>query len=202
MVTLAATSVDVLFYTAHGVDYVSRWLVRGFATTVVIYAFSEISGAHINPAITLGFALRRVFSPMAVLPYWIAQLAGAFTASALLLALFGRDALRYGASHPGPDFSQTSAVVCEAVLTYIVMLTILLTGRQKAEIGKESANGGRLSRCGVRFLCRSHQRRFDEPGPFNGATSSRGQLRYYLDLRRWTHCRCGVGGFSPLPVVW
>lgn len=139
IITLAATSVDILFYTGHGVDYVSRWLARGFATAVAIYAFANLSGAHMNPAITLAFALRRVFPPLMVPPYWIAQFVGAFGAAALLVPIFGRAALQFGASHPGTDFSQTEALICEIVLTCIVMLTVLLTGRNRAEVGRQSA---------------------------------------------------------------
>lgn len=139
MITLTATCVDILYFTGHHVDYVSRWLARGFVTAVVVYAFSEVSGAHADPAVTLGFALRRVFSLFEVLPYWVAQFAGAFAASGLLAALFGAPALRLGASHPGPGFSSLEAMLCEIVLTFVLMLTILLTGREKAVVGKQAA---------------------------------------------------------------
>lgn len=139
LITLAATSVDILYYTGYHVDYVSRWLTRGFITAVVIYGFSEVSGAHVDPAITFGFALRHVFAPLMVLPYWIAQFAGALAAAGLLAALFGSRLLLLGASHPSPGFSQLTAMLCEIVLTFIVMVTILLTGRAKAAVGKQSA---------------------------------------------------------------
>jgi aquaporin Z len=139
LITLAATCVDILYYTGHHIDDVSRWLARGFITAVVVYAFSEVSGAHADPAVTLGFALRRVFSPLLILPYWAAQFAGAFAASGLLAALFGALSLRVGASHPGPSFSQLDAMLCEIVLTFILMITILMTGHDKAAIGKQSA---------------------------------------------------------------
>ncbi|MBV8117584.1 MAG: aquaporin [Candidatus Eremiobacteraeota bacterium] len=138
IVTLAATCVDVLYYSTHQVDYVSRWLARGFITAVVIYALSEISGAHIDPAITLGFTLRRIFPPVLMLAYWVAQFAGAFAAAGLALAAFG-GAMVLGASHPGPNVPAFEAVVCEVVLTAIVMLTILTTAEEKASVGKEAA---------------------------------------------------------------
>jgi len=151
VIVLAATSVDILFYSGRVDDDVSRWLARGFVTAVVIYAFSDISGAHVNPAITVGFALRRVFSWTLVLPYWIAQFAGAFAASALLGALFGAAMLGLGASHPGPGFSPLVAVVCEVVLTFIIMIVILLTGRNKDGVGKQSALavGLAVAACGL-----------------------------------------------------
>ena len=138
-ITLAATSVDILYFTGHHVDDVSRWLARGFVAAIVVYAFSELSGAHADPAITFGFALRRVFALRLVVPYWIAQFAGAFAASGLLAALFGRAALALGASHPGPGFTPLQAALCEIVLTFILMLVIFLTARDKAEVGKQAA---------------------------------------------------------------
>ncbi len=138
VVTLAAMGVDILYYTTHEVDYVSRWLARGFATAVVIFAFSEISGAHVDPAVTLGFTLRRVFSARMLAAYWIAQFAGSFAAAALLGAYFG-SAIAFGASHPGPTVPPLVAVLCEVVLTAIVMLVILTTAKEKAIVGKEAA---------------------------------------------------------------
>jgi glycerol uptake facilitator protein len=56
----------------------------GFAVTFAIYAAGGISGAHINPAVTLAFALRRGFPWKKVPSYWVAQVAGAFTGAALV----------------------------------------------------------------------------------------------------------------------
>jgi aquaporin Z len=159
IVTLVAMSVDILYYTTHEVDYVSRWLARGFATAVVIYAFSEISGAHVDPAITLGFTLRRVFSARMLAFYWLAQFAGSFAAAGLLGAYFGA-AIALGASHPGPTVPPLVAVLCEVVLTAIVMLTILTTAKEKAIVGKEAALavGFAVAACG--FIA----------GPISGAS--------------------------------
>jgi len=130
--------VDILYYSTHQVDYVSRWLTRGFVTAVVIYAFSEISGAHVDPAVTFGFTLRRVFSVPMLAGYWAAQFAGSFCAAALLMTVFG-GAIALGASHPGPNVPQLEAALAEVVLTAIVMLTILTTATEKAVVGKEAA---------------------------------------------------------------
>lgn len=160
LITLTATCVDILYYTGHHVDDVSRWLARGFITAVVIYAFAEISGAHVDPAVTAGFALRRVFAPAMVLPYWMAQFLGAFAAAALLAALFGSHALPLGASHPGPGFGALTAMLCEVVLTFTVMITILMTGHEKAEVGKQSALAVGLAVAACGFFA----------GPISGAS--------------------------------
>jgi MIP family channel proteins len=138
-VTLVATNVDVLYYTGTGhVDYVSRWLARGFITTAAIYAFSEISGAHFDPAVSLGFAVRRAMPVAQMLLYWAGQFAGAFAAAFTVLAVEGR-AVVLGASHPGLGFTNVEAVLAEAVLTFVLMMVIFMTSRETAAIGKQSA---------------------------------------------------------------
>ena len=71
----------------------ANWLiiVWGWAFAVVfgVYVAGGVSGAHINPAVTLGFALRRGFPWRKVVPYWFAQVAGAFTGAALIYAVYG-----------------------------------------------------------------------------------------------------------------
>lgn len=138
-VTLAATSVDVLYYThASGVDYVSRWLARGFIATAAIYAFSEISGAHLDPAISLGFALRGGMPLKQMLLYWLGQFGGAFAAAFAVFAVWGAK-VALGASHPGPGFNGFEAALVEVVLTFILMMVVLMTSREAAAVGKQSA---------------------------------------------------------------
>ncbi len=136
--TLVATGVDVLYYTGAGhVDYVSRWLARGFITAAMIYAFSQVSGAHIDPAVSLGFVVRRAMPVAQMLWYWLAQFAGGFGAALLLFALWGH-ALVLGASHPGPSYTHAQAAIVEAVLTFLLMLVILMTAKE-AVVGKQAA---------------------------------------------------------------
>lgn len=137
--TLVATGVDVLYYTGTGhVDYVSRWLARGFITAAMIYAFAEVSGAHIDPAVSLGFAARRAMPLLQMAYYWIGQFAGGFVAALLVFALFGH-AVVLGASHPGPQFTHLEAAICEVTLTFVVMLVILMTAEEAATVGKQAA---------------------------------------------------------------
>lgn len=70
----------------------ANWLIIswgwGLAVVFGVYVAGGISGAHLNPAVTLGFAVRRDFPWRKILPYWLAQLAGAFVAAALVYASY------------------------------------------------------------------------------------------------------------------
>jgi glycerol uptake facilitator-like aquaporin len=81
------------------VTHVGVGFVFGLIITVMIYAFGHISGAHFNPAVTLGFILARHFPLRRLIGYWIAQLAGAILAAACLRFLFGNVA-HLGATIP------------------------------------------------------------------------------------------------------
>lgn len=69
-----------------------NWLIIswgwGLAVVFGVYVAGGISGAHLNPAVTLGFAVRRDFPWKKIIPYWFAQLAGAFVAAALVYASY------------------------------------------------------------------------------------------------------------------
>lgn len=69
-----------------------NWLIIswgwGLAVVFGVYVAGGISGAHLNPAVTLGFAVRRDFPWRKIIPYWFAQLAGAFVAAALVYASY------------------------------------------------------------------------------------------------------------------
>ena len=159
--TLVATGVDVLYYTGTGhVDFVSRWLARGFITAAMIYSFSGVSGAHINPAVSLGFAVRRAMPVLQMLYYWIGQSLGGLIAALVVLALWGRGGVVLGASHPGPAFTQFEAFVAEIVLTFLVMLVILMTGKEEATVGKQAALAVGLTVAACGFFA----------GPISGAS--------------------------------
>ncbi len=136
--TLVPTSVDVIYYTDGHMEDVSRWLARGFITIAVIYALSGVSGAHIDPAVSLGFFARRVMSMRQLLYYWIAQFAGAFAAAGLALALWGH-LMVLGASHPSAKYTDVQAFLTEIILTFLVMLVILGCAEQEAVVGKQAA---------------------------------------------------------------
>ncbi|CAL9594202.1 MIP/aquaporin family protein [Streptomyces sp. Tu 3180] len=70
----------------------ANWLIIawgwGLAVVFAVYVAGGVSGAHLNPAVTLAFAVRRDFPWRKVLPYWLAQVVGAFVAAALVYACY------------------------------------------------------------------------------------------------------------------
>lgn len=108
--------------TGGGVSHVGVALTFGLVVMSAIYAIGDVSGAHLNPAVTFGFWAARRFQGRTVLPYIISQCAGAVLASAVLKLLFpGHTTL--GASLPAGPVLQT--FVLEAVLTWLLMFVIL-----------------------------------------------------------------------------
>jgi glycerol uptake facilitator protein len=91
-------------------------VVWGFGVALAIYATAAVSGAHLNPAVTLSMALRRseTFPAERLIPYWVAQLVGAFLAAATLYACFSPFIRRFETAHHlirGRQGSQLSAMI-------------------------------------------------------------------------------------------
>lgn len=104
------------------VTHVGIAITFGLVVLAMIYTFGEISGAHLNPAVTLGFWALRLFPAKEVAPYLGSQIAGAFLASGLLRFLFP-SSQNLGATLPaGSDWQ---SFVLEIVLTFLLMLVII-----------------------------------------------------------------------------
>ncbi len=118
------------------VGHVGVSLTFGLIIMVMIYAVGHISGAHFNPAVTLGFAVGRHFSWSLVPRYWVAQLLGGLTASLLLRFLFG-DVAHLGTTLPRG--SDRQSFVLEAVLTFLLMFVITAVATDVRAVGQAAA---------------------------------------------------------------
>ena len=107
-------------------------LTFGLIVLAMIYIFGDVSGAHLNPAVTIAFAGSGRLPWNAVPGYLVAQVTGAFAASGVLGLLFPTDAL-LGATLPSG--SATQSFVLELILTAILMLTILSVSTGAKEKG-------------------------------------------------------------------
>lgn len=129
----AGTGAIVVNHASGGViGHAGIALVFGLVVLAMIYTFGDVSGAHLNPAVTLGFAVARRFPAKEIPGYIGAQLGGAFAASGLLKLLFPSDAT-LGATLPAGTVAQS--FILEVVLTAILMLVILSVSTGAKEKG-------------------------------------------------------------------
>ena len=110
----------------------------GLMVMAIIYFMGTVSGAHLNPAVTLAFALRRNFPWSRVPGYVLAQLFGGVAAAQFLHAMFGTVGA-LGATLPGSDISNGTALAMEVVLTAGLVNTILGTASGARNIGTNGA---------------------------------------------------------------
>jgi aquaporin Z len=114
------------------VSHVGIALTFGLIVLAMIYALGDVSGAHLNPAVSLGFFVARRFEARFVLPYLASQCVGAVLASILLRLLFPNHAM-LGATVPAEGAFQS--FVLEAILTFILMFVILSVATGSKEKG-------------------------------------------------------------------
>lgn len=103
----------------------------GLIVMAMIYAFGDISGAHFNPAVTVGFAVAKKFSWNEVPKYIVSQFIGAISASLLLLYLFPESDL--GATLP--TLEPLKVFVIELLLSFFLMVVIINVSTGSKEIG-------------------------------------------------------------------
>jgi aquaporin Z len=108
--------------TGGGVSHVGIALTFGLVVLAMIYAVGDVSGAHLNPAVTLGFFAARRFPARWVWLYVLSQCAGALLASGLLRCLFPSHS-SLGATLPAGSALQS--FILEIVLTWLLMFVIL-----------------------------------------------------------------------------
>ena len=112
----------------------------GLMVMAIILFMGAVSGAHLNPGVSLAFALRRDF-PWRRLPgYVIAQIVGATLACLFLEALFGNVA-HLGATLPGPGYHDWQALLIEIALTVGLVSVILGTASRAQNVGPIAALG-------------------------------------------------------------
>lgn len=107
-------------------------LIFGVVVATMIYTLGHISGAHFNPAVTLGFTITRHFPLVQVLPYWFAQFLGGVAAIALLAVILPTGN-SYGATIPHIDLA--AAFVWEVILSFFLMFVIVAVATDSSAVG-------------------------------------------------------------------
>jgi aquaporin Z len=141
LLVIAGAGAGVVAAATHvAIGRVAAVSAPGLTVLAVILAIGAISGAHLNPVVSVAFALRGDFPWRRVPGYVVAQLLGATLAVLFLLAMFGRVG-SLGATVPGHGISDTQAAVMELVLTTGLVSTILGTASRAQNLGPISAFG-------------------------------------------------------------
>ena len=114
------------------ISHVGLAITCGLIVMSMIYAFGEISGAHMNPAVSIAFTLAGRFPVGKLGPYILSQLTGGILASLTLRVLFPKSEL-LGATMPaGPELQ---SFILEVILTFFLMLVILNVAHGSKEQG-------------------------------------------------------------------
>ena len=125
-----------------GIGLLGVSLAFGLTVLTIAYGLGHISGAHLNPAVTIGLWTGGRMESKDVLPYILSQIAGGIAAAAILYIIAtgnGSDigsfaANGYGEHSPG-GYSMTAAIVSELVMTFMFLLIILGATDDKAPKG-------------------------------------------------------------------
>jgi aquaporin NIP len=112
-------------------------LVFGLVIMAMVYATGHLSGAHLNPAVTLAFVVTRHFPRAEAVAYICAQIAGALIAAALLAAIWPSDPASLGTTLP--SVGAGSAFAYEVVLTAFLMFVIVAVATDTRAVGAAAA---------------------------------------------------------------
>jgi aquaporin Z len=124
----------------NAVPFGARVVAPALMVAAIILFMGAVSGAHLNPAVSISFALRGDFPWKRVPAYIVAQFLGAILATLLLWALIGKQGSA-GLTLPGGGISATTALLWELVLTTGLVSTILGTASGAQQIGPLAAIG-------------------------------------------------------------
>jgi MIP family channel proteins len=119
--------------TQGAITHIGISFVFGAVVAALIYSLGHISGAHLNPAVTLGLWTSGLFPRQRILTYIFAQSIGAVMASALLLLSFGKVG-NLGATLP-LNGNWLQSLILETVLTFILMFVIFGSIHKQAPLG-------------------------------------------------------------------
>ncbi len=112
-------------------------LVFGLVIMVMVYATGHLSGAHINPAVTLAFTVTRHFPAREAATYIGAQLAGATAGALILLAVWPDQPAHLGATVP--SVGAGSALTYELILTAFLMFVVMAVATDTRAVGPAAA---------------------------------------------------------------
>lgn len=136
---LVAAGAGVVDVQSHGkIPLAAQVVAPGLMVMAVIYSMGSVSGAHLNPAVTVSFALRRNFPWRRVPAYVIAQLLGSVLAAWFLRTTFGNIG-ELGATQPGPGVGAWTTTLIELVLTTGLVTVVLGTATGGRNIGPNAA---------------------------------------------------------------
>lgn len=151
LLVMVAAGGGVVAAQSHGAVTLGMQVVApGLMVMAIIYFMGTVSGAHLNPAVTLAFAVRRNFPWRRVPGYILAQLAGGVAAALFLRAMFGTVGA-LGATLPGNGINSFQALAMEVVLSAGLVNTILGTASGARNIGTNGAIavGGYIALAGL-----------------------------------------------------
>jgi aquaporin Z len=170
------------FLTGGEVSAMARAIAPGLFVLAMIYAIGDVSGLHINPAVTLGFTVKRLFPARWLPSYVIVQLIGATVAGFGLVVLFGHDPASHAVTEPH-GIEPWVAVALEIFLTWALVTVILGTADRAHLVGPNAALavGATIALCGLVAL------------PLEGAS---------MNPARSTGPAVATGDLSSLWIYW